>query len=65
VIDEWYDRAFLEARVDLQLGVERLLARLSRLASHVRRPAQRKTATSEKGDHPCTPNSSLFSPPCH
>jgi len=52
MIDEWYDRTYLECRAELNAALIRLLTRAAQ--------SLRKPRPSPTGDMPCSPN---LSPP--
>ena len=52
MIDEWYDRAYLACRAELNAGIAELFAKLPRAAvALARRPRRPRTPTA--GEMPC------------
>jgi len=59
MIDEWFDRSYQRGRVDMNAGVERLIAHLRKAAATVRARSQ---FTNKPGAHQCDIPCSCQSP---
>ena len=61
MIDEWYDRAYVQCRAELHAGIAVLFAKLALSAAPWR---LRRPPTLTAGDSPCLPEPLSPSPPC-